>query len=425
GYGMPSYTLLGRTVIKLPFIVYTSLGHEIAHNWWGNSVYVDYEGGNWCEGLTTYLADYHYKELESHESATQYRKEILQDYTNYVNPANDFPLTDFTERTTPASRAIGYGKAAMVFHMLRQKFGDELFFNALKEVYRKKKWKKTLWADFENTFQKLSKEDLRWFFNQWVERKGAPFIKLGKVSLKKDKIKFEIIQEGEPYNLEVPVLVKTADGTEKTIKAKISTPKKKFTLKVETKPVSIQIDPYNDIFRKLHRDEIPPTLSQVLGDTNQIIVLPGSANSEAVESYKNLAEILNRPGKARVIQDNEVEKQIIESNSIFILGGITENSLASKLLEFAEQEVSISYTGFTLMGKEYNDLGSALLAVFRNPYNREKAIAIFFSNEASGIIPAGRKLPHYGKYSYLAFIMGQNKAKGVWKVEKSPLIYYF
>jgi len=40
GYGMPSYTLLGGQVLRLPFIPYTSFGHEIAHNWWGNSVYL-------------------------------------------------------------------------------------------------------------------------------------------------------------------------------------------------------------------------------------------------------------------------------------------------------------------------------------------------------------------------------------------------
>ena len=65
GYGMPSYTLLGGQVLRLPFIPYTSFGHEIAHNWWGNSVFVDPAEGNWCEGLTTWCADYHYKELES------------------------------------------------------------------------------------------------------------------------------------------------------------------------------------------------------------------------------------------------------------------------------------------------------------------------------------------------------------------------
>ncbi len=50
GYGFPSYTLMGGTVLRLPFILRTSLPHEIAHSWWGNGVLVDYRQGNWCEG---------------------------------------------------------------------------------------------------------------------------------------------------------------------------------------------------------------------------------------------------------------------------------------------------------------------------------------------------------------------------------------
>jgi aminopeptidase N len=69
GYGMPGWTLLGQQVIRLPFIVFTSLGHEVLHNWWGNSVYVDYERGNWCEGLTVYGADYRYKLQKSPDDA--------------------------------------------------------------------------------------------------------------------------------------------------------------------------------------------------------------------------------------------------------------------------------------------------------------------------------------------------------------------
>jgi hypothetical protein len=61
GFGFPSYTLMGGTVLRLPFIVHTSLGHEIAHCWWGNGVYVDYDTGNWSEGLTSYVADYLFK----------------------------------------------------------------------------------------------------------------------------------------------------------------------------------------------------------------------------------------------------------------------------------------------------------------------------------------------------------------------------
>ena len=39
GYGMPSFTLLGPTVLRFPFILHSSWPHEILHNWWGNGVF--------------------------------------------------------------------------------------------------------------------------------------------------------------------------------------------------------------------------------------------------------------------------------------------------------------------------------------------------------------------------------------------------
>jgi hypothetical protein len=62
GFGMPSFTLLGPKVIRFPFIIDSSYPHEILHNWWGNSVFPDYENGNWSEGLTAYLSDHLLKE---------------------------------------------------------------------------------------------------------------------------------------------------------------------------------------------------------------------------------------------------------------------------------------------------------------------------------------------------------------------------
>ncbi len=41
GYGMPGFTLLGPQVIRFPWILTSSYPHELLHNWWGNSVYVD------------------------------------------------------------------------------------------------------------------------------------------------------------------------------------------------------------------------------------------------------------------------------------------------------------------------------------------------------------------------------------------------
>ncbi|RPJ40587.1 MAG: hypothetical protein EHM19_13455, partial [Candidatus Latescibacterota bacterium] len=95
GFGMPSFTLLGTQVIRLPFIPGTSFGHEILHNWWGNGVYVDWEKGNWCEGLTAYGADYAYKTDQGPREGAAYRRGELQKYRNFVSGSEDFPLVEF------------------------------------------------------------------------------------------------------------------------------------------------------------------------------------------------------------------------------------------------------------------------------------------------------------------------------------------
>ena len=83
GYGMPSFTLLGEQVIRFPFILESSYPHEILHNWWGNGVYPDYTTGNWSEGLTAYLADHLFQEMDG--LGAEYRKEMLSRYKNYVS----------------------------------------------------------------------------------------------------------------------------------------------------------------------------------------------------------------------------------------------------------------------------------------------------------------------------------------------------
>jgi hypothetical protein len=119
GYGFPSFTLLGSRVLRLPFIPDTSLRHEVAHCWWGNGVFVDATGGNWCEGLTTYVADYLSKEEHSFAEARGYRLRTLEKYALLAAGAQDFPLSTFRSRYNPASQAVGYGKAMFVFHMMR------------------------------------------------------------------------------------------------------------------------------------------------------------------------------------------------------------------------------------------------------------------------------------------------------------------
>jgi aminopeptidase N len=172
GYGMPSFTLLGEKVIRFPFILHSSYPHELLHNWWGNSVYVDFGGGNWCEGLTTYMADHLIKEQRG--QGAQYRRDALQRYADYVGPDGDFPLRSFISRTDAATEAVGYGKSMMMWHMLRRMIGDGPFIEGVRAFYRDNIYRAASFGDLRAAFETASGIDLGGFFEQWVERAGDP-----------------------------------------------------------------------------------------------------------------------------------------------------------------------------------------------------------------------------------------------------------
>jgi hypothetical protein len=173
GYGMPSLAYLGREVIRLPFIRATSLGHEVLHNWWGNGVYPDWGSGNWSEGLTTFLADYAFKEDAGEAAAREMRMGWLRDYAA-VPPDEDFALKDFRVRHHGIASIIGYNKAAMVFLMLRDRIGKDAFERGLRLFWERHRFRTASWADLEAAFSEAAGQSQQDFFRQWVMQAGAP-----------------------------------------------------------------------------------------------------------------------------------------------------------------------------------------------------------------------------------------------------------
>lgn len=185
GFGMPTLTYLGREVLRLPFIRATSLGHEVLHNWWGNGVYPDWRSGNWSEGLTTFMADYAYKEEESEEAARAMRLGWLRDYAA-VPAREDFALTDFRARHHGIASIIGYNKAAMVFLMLRDRIGREAFRRGLQTFWQRHRFKTASWRDLEAAFSEASGRNLRPFFAEWVEKAGPAVLSPEEVARDRD-----------------------------------------------------------------------------------------------------------------------------------------------------------------------------------------------------------------------------------------------
>ncbi len=293
GYGMPSFTLLGEQIIRFPFILHSSYPHELLHNWWGNSVYVDFTSGNWCEGLTAYLADHLIKEQRG--QGDDYRRSTLQGYTDYVNSGNDFPLSEFLSRHDASSQAVGYGKCLMLCEMLREKVGDEAFVQGLQIFYRDNRWEQASFDDLRLAFESASGQELGDFFKQWVERPGAPSLQLTGAAVAREgdsyRLSFTIeqTQNDAPFRLQVPVAVSFGHGIEKRV-VDLDAPSESVDFLFEDEPLLVQVDQAFNVFRTLHHNEIPPSFSKIFGAEKTLILLPSAADAEQLARYRQLAE---------------------------------------------------------------------------------------------------------------------------------------
>ena len=418
GYGMPSFTLLGEQVIRFPFILESSYPHEILHNWWGNGVYPDYDSGNWSEGLTAYLADHLFREMEG--AGSEYRKEMLARYKNYAADGADFPLSEFTSRNSAASQAVGYGKTLMLWHMLRVQLGDELFIQGLRSFYQDYKFKRASFSDIARHYSELTGVDLTAFFEQWVNRTGAPELSISveEVTGNRARIMFAQIHSGDPYILKVPVALYYAGESEPQIFDIDLTQKLEGVMADDYENLqAILVDPYFDVFRMLDREETPPTISELFGAGKITFVLPQTD----LQHWMQMAESFAEGVDAQIVSADEIDS-IPQDRSVWVLG--RDNPYAALVIAAAElYGVIDSADALVIAGNDVVFENRSTVLVSRHPDNPELAIGWIHVDDMIAMPGMIEKLPHYGKYSYLSFLGEEpvNDVKGVWSNPESPM----
>ncbi len=435
GYGMPSFTLLGSQIIRFPFILHSSYPHEILHNWWGNGVFVDFQGGNWSEGLTAYLADHLISEQRG--GGAQARRAVLQKYTDYVSEGTDFPLTRFRSRHSAATEAVGYGKTLMFFHMLRLALGDDLFIRGLQAFYRDNQFRRAGFDDLEQAFSKSAgKElqdgtlDVKEAFKRWITEAGAPILRLSDPRVQADgegtlfTAQLDQIQPGAAYPLQVPIAV-TLEGEEKAYQTTVAMREKQltFTLKLPGRPVRVDVDPEFDLFRRLDRNEIPPALSQAFGATKALILLPSAAEENLRRGYRRLAEGWkgSQPGEIEIKLDREI-KELPKDRAVWLFGW--ENRFRSKIISaLSDMGASVEASQIRIGQTELDRRSQSIVLSARHPENPDAALTWLATGNAAALPGLQRKLPHYGRYGYLGFEGDEpvNVAKGEWPVIQSPM----
>ena len=397
GFAMPTYTLLGQSVVRLPFIVDTSLGHEVLHAWFGNGVRMSPQEGNWVEGLTTYLADQAFAADKGREIT--YRKEQLVKYQSYVRPDMDIILRDFrnvghaNSKGRP-TRAVGYNKSSMFFHMLQNRLGSEVFINSLRDFYKRLQHKAAGWSDLQTSFERISGTELNDFFSQWLDRNDVPAISVQQTKVNNNEgyplVSFNIVQKNDtPYLLKLPVIIKTSTEDIPKILSVNESPAT-FEIPLASIPETLIIDPDYDIMRALASSELPATWSRFSGAANKIVIL-SSENDRTL--YKSFLDQLEENEVQVLLQDDVTDKDL-SNNSLLFLGA--ESRLSRSLFAVPDHPAG----GFTLDARN-------------NPLNADQVAVLVSAVDEEQVEMATAKLRHYGKYSYLFFKDGRIQEKRI------------
>jgi aminopeptidase N len=423
GYGFPSWTLLGSTVIRLPFIKETSLPHEIAHSWWGNGVRVDYRQGNWSEAITTYVADYLLLERSSDEEARDYRQRILRNYSSLVTGNKDFPLSRFMSRDSRESQAIGYGKGAMVFHMLRREVGEQVFWNGLRRITREEMSREISWDDFAKHFSGLVHKDLKPFFEQWVQKPGAPLLDLHDVRLIGQEDDWTVrgkVRQVEPFfQLNLPLYLET-EGLPVKSRLEMDGKEKSFELKSRSRPLRLSVDPDTHVFRRLSPREIPATVESVRGSESLIAVIADDLSAQEAQAALMLLKALSREDVRVINEKDATADKLLEKDVLFL--GLPRN-FTGPLLDLKDKK---EFEGRDLIPDRdgLNGPDTAFVAVnLKDEPETIRAYFIISSHEAAR--NAAYRIPHYGRYSYLLFDEGDILTRGTWVPGDSPLEHVF
>lgn len=188
------------------------LAHELAHQWFGNSLSVRDWRHVWLnEGFATYAA---LLWQESREGHAAYQAEMGQ------RAQQELQGPIFMADVTDSKKLFGeatFDKGAWVLHMLRHVMGDQQFFDALRTYVAEYSYRNVSTEDFRAVCERVHGKSLEWFFAQWIYGASRPTYRVSWTAAD-GRLSLTIRQaqtDAAAFTMPIDVLVTTTSGTER------------------------------------------------------------------------------------------------------------------------------------------------------------------------------------------------------------------
>jgi hypothetical protein len=249
GYAAPGLIFLNPHAIGKQVGV-KLLANQISRQWWEVLVSPATRNHLW---LTNGLAAYSELLWTEHTAGpgaleSQFRDDAVEALT-----VDNVPIIQSArmEDYSPELWALTGSKGAAVLHMLRFVVGDQPFMQILKEFATRYAWKSATTEDFKKVAQDVSKQDLGYFFIQWIESSGAPEFKLEYTIYRTQKgfrVMGKVAQDLDTFRMPVDLKIET-EGNPEEKRVEVVGTSSEFSVDCFGKPKSVVIDPDRRLLR--------------------------------------------------------------------------------------------------------------------------------------------------------------------------------
>ncbi len=169
-----------QTMTTLEDFSFALVGHELAHQWFGNYVTCSTWQDIWVnEGFASYAEYLCYQYLTSQKDADRWMTSAHH-IAKYSNKGSVYiPEDEVHSENRIFNYSLSYKKGAAIVHMIRHEIhNDSLFFETLKNYLNKYQNSTATGIDFKNILEQNTGISFKNFFDQWYFGEGYPVIDL-------------------------------------------------------------------------------------------------------------------------------------------------------------------------------------------------------------------------------------------------------
>ncbi|MDP3472791.1 MAG: M1 family metallopeptidase [Algoriphagus sp.] len=235
------------------------IAHELFHQWFGDLVTAE----SWAN-LTLNEAFANYSEYlwnEHKYGQDQAALKLVTEMEGYFaeSESKQVDLIRFNYADSEDMfDSHSYNKGGVVLHMLRQHLGDEAFFKGLNLYLKQYAFQSVEIHDLRLAFERVSGQDLNWFFNQWFLDKGHPELFFEVDYSQPENILLTVYQVQDLENLplyQLPIEVSWYEGkSRKSKKFQMTSSFQQFALENEFPVNQIYIDEGKNLLARRNQE---------------------------------------------------------------------------------------------------------------------------------------------------------------------------